>query len=530
MHATPHRFQIALIVLLLAVVSSAAGTASAASPSTLAGKRPNIILVLTDDQGYGDLGRNGNKVIRTPNLDRLYDESVRFEDFHVSPTCAPTRGSILAGRHEFRSGITHTIYERERLSLKYTTLPEVLKSAGYTTAIFGKWHQGDEEPYQPQQRGFDEVFIHGAGGIGQTYPGSCGDAPNNSYFDPVIRHNGAFVKTNGYCTDVFFRQAMRWIESQKGQKPFYCYIATNAPHAPHNVPDQYAALYRDLPEIKALDAAKPAPKPNARPGAKPGNKPAPKRPAQQSSAEVAKFLGMITNIDENVGKLLARIRELDIERDTLVIFINDNGGTAGCRVFNAGMRGNKGTAFNGGTRAMSLWRWPGTLKPGPVDALTAHVDLFPTFAQLAGAQITPAVQAQLEGFSLLPLLENAHARWHDDRMLVAHVGRWQPGDPPEKYGKCSVRWQQYLYFPSDKQPQLFDLKADPGETTDVAAQHRDVATRLAAAYDRWWTETLPCLENEDAYKTAPKMNPYWELYWKQYKGPGPNNAPPPEGF
>lgn len=178
---------------------------AAASPA-----RPNILLVMTDDQGYGDLGCTGNPILNTPNLDAFYKESVRFTDFHVSPTCAPTRSALMTGRHEFKNGVTHTILERERLTLQATTLAQVVKSAGYTTGIFGKWHLGDEAAYQPDKRGFDEVFVHGAGGIGQTFPGSCGDAPSNSYFNPFILHNGRFERTTGYCTDVFFAQATRW--------------------------------------------------------------------------------------------------------------------------------------------------------------------------------------------------------------------------------------------------------------------------------------------------------------------------------
>src|SRR5882724_7487118 len=195
-----HCWMLAVWVLLFGYV---AGGARAAEPS-LSGRRPNIILILVDDTGYGDAGCTGNPILKTPNIDRLYREGVRFSDFHVSPTCSPTRASIMAGRHEFHSGVTHTINERERMSLKATTIAQVLKGAGYTTGIFGKWHLGDEEPYQPSHRGFDEVFIHGGGGIGQGYPGTCGDAPGNTYFDPVIRHNGTFEKTKGFCTDVFF--------------------------------------------------------------------------------------------------------------------------------------------------------------------------------------------------------------------------------------------------------------------------------------------------------------------------------------
>src|SRR5438874_363568 len=202
--------------------------------AALSGRRPNIVFVLTDDQGYGDIACLGNPYIKTPNMDRLHNESVRFTDFHVSPTCSPTRTAIMTGRHEFKSGVTHTIQERERMSLKATTIAQVLKSAGYATGIFGKWHLGDEPAYQPGRRGFDEVFIHGAGGIGQTFPGSCGDAPGNTYFDPAILHNGTFEKTQGFCTDVFFAQALRWIdEKRKGKEPFFVYLAPNAPHGPY---------------------------------------------------------------------------------------------------------------------------------------------------------------------------------------------------------------------------------------------------------------------------------------------------------
>ena len=465
---------------------------ASAARAEIAGRRPNIVLIVSDDQGYGDLGRNGNPVVRTPNLDRLYDESVRFEDFHVSPTCAPTRASLMTGRHEFKNGVTHTILERERLNLQATTISQVLQAAGYRTGIFGKWHLGDEAPYQPGRRGFDESFIHGAGGIGQGYEGSCGDAPNNSYFDPVILHNGVFQKTAGYCTDVFFGQAIKWIEAAKGREPLFCYIPTNAPHAPLDVPPQYEQLYA----------------------------------GKVATPQIAKFLGMVTNLDENVGKLLGKLSDWGIDRDTLVIYMNDNGGTAGCDVFNAFMRGRKATAHNGGTRAMSLWRWPGTLRPASVKALTAHLDLFPTFAELAGAKLPDYLAARLEGFSLVPLLEDPAAAWHDDRLLFTHVGRWKAGAPPEKFGPCSVRWRQYLLVREGEKWTLFDLAADPGETTDLASRQAPIVEKLAAAYDTWWNEVLPCLVNEDAYKIAPKINPFKERYWKQFAGPGPNNAPP----
>src|SRR4051812_25462033 len=218
------RYSIQILTVMVVLLSQ---PARAAEPANLLNRKPNIIFILTDDQGYGDLSCHGNPILKTPYLDRLHDEGVRFTDFHVSPTCAPTRSALLTGRHEFKNGVTHTILERERLTLKATTLADVLRASGYTTGIFGKWHLGDEAAYRPGRRGFDEAFTHGCGGIGQSYPGSCGDAPRNSYFDPVILHNERFVKTRGYCTDVFFAQATSWIASVKGKKPFFCMIATN---------------------------------------------------------------------------------------------------------------------------------------------------------------------------------------------------------------------------------------------------------------------------------------------------------------
>src|SRR5437588_8300514 len=203
------------VLRLLGLFLVAFCSGRAAAEPAFGAHPPNIIILLTDDQGYGDLSCHGNPILKTPNLDRLHDEGVRFSDFHVSPTCSPTRSALMTGRHEFMNGVTHTILERERLTLRAATIAQVLKRAGYATGIFGKWHLGDEAAYQPNRRGFDEVFIHGAGGIGQTYAGSCGDAPGNTYFNPAIRHNGHFEKTKGYCTDLFVGQALKWMDSKR---------------------------------------------------------------------------------------------------------------------------------------------------------------------------------------------------------------------------------------------------------------------------------------------------------------------------
>ncbi len=478
-------------ISLSSVISGAAAlacpfippSAQAAAPSPL--PQPNIVFVLSDDQGYADMSCHGNPILKTPNMDRLSSESVRFSDFHVSPTCSPTRCSLMTGRHEFKSGVTHTIMERERMSLKATTIAQILKSAGYTTGIFGKWHLGDEAEYQPNRRGFDEVFIHGAGGIGQTYAGSCGDAPGNMYLNPAILHNGKFEKTKGYCTDVFFEQALKWIKSVKGKKRFFCYLATNVPHAPLQEPPGYEQIYKG----KAPEMA-------------------------------AKFFNMLANLDDNLGRLLAALKEMGLEKDTLVMFMNDNGGTAGCRVWNAGMHGQKASPWEGGTRASSFWRWPGVFQPADVDKLAAHIDVFPTLAELAGAKTPAEVAANLDGRSLVPLLRDPNAAW-PERYLFTHVGRWKKGEAANsEYAHCRVRDSRYSLVSDSrdgaKNWELFDLKSDYGETRNVAAEHPEVVTKMDLAFDQWWKSLQPLLVNENA--VGPKMNPFKQLYWEQFGG------------
>lgn len=484
-------FQRACALLFLA------GSALFAAAPAAATTRPNIIFILTDDQGYGDLSAHGNPILKTPHLDALRAQSVRFNDFHVSPTCAPTRSALYTGRHEFKNGITHTILERERLTLDATTIAQVLKKTGYATGIFGKWHLGDEPAYQPAARGYDESYIHGGGGIGQSYPGSCGDVPGNTYFNPTLLHNGTFKKTEGFCTDLFFAQATRWIESRKDSgQPFFVTLTPNAPHSPYTARPTDAALYRD----------------------KVGDGP--------DAAAVANFYGMLHNIDENVGLLLAQLEAWGLSRNTLVIFMNDNGTAAGAKIFNAGMRAQKGTPWLGGTRAISFWRWPEHFAPADVEALTAHIDFFPTLAEIAGAKLDERTRAQVEGRSLLPLLQNPKTPW-DDRTLFTHVGRWPKLSDPglAKFKNCSVREPRWhlVSIEGGSAPawQLFDLSTDRGELRNIAAQHPEVVQRLARRYDAWWDSVKPQLVNENA--VGPRLNPFAELYWKQFGG-GPTPA------
>jgi arylsulfatase A-like enzyme len=454
----------------------------------IAAKKPNIVFIITDDQGYGDVSAHGNPILKTPHLDQLRSRSVRFEDFHVSPTCSPTRSALFSGRHEFKNGVTHTILERERLAPDTITLAQALRDAGYATGIFGKWHLGDETDYLPSARGFTEMFIHGAGGIGQSFPGSCGDAPGNRYFNPAILHNGKFVKTKGYCTDVFFQQAAGWMKSQnEAGKPFFAYIPTNAPHSPYIAKPEDAALYEGKVE----------------------------------SRQLAHFYGMIHNIDENIGKLLDSLGDWGIERNTIVIFMNDNGTAAGASVFNAGMRGAKGSPWLGGTRANSFWCWPGTWKPGETKALTAHIDFFPTLADITGTALTDAAKRQIEGRSLKPLLENPGTAW-PDRYLVTHQGRWPKGSDPNesKFKMTAVRNTRWSMVSenggSEPDWQLFDLTEDYAQKNDVSAQHPGVVKELGTAFDKWWQECLPLMVNEKAI--GPTLNPFAVRYWEQFGG------------
>jgi arylsulfatase len=456
---------------------------------------------MTDDQGYGDLACHGHPFIKTPNLDKLYAQSTRFTDFHVSPTCSPTRSALMSGRAPFKNGVTHTILERERLALSARTVAEVLKTAGYSTGIFGKWHLGDADAYQPDSRGFDEVFVHGSGAIGETFPGTQGAIPGTGYFDPIIKHNNTFVKTEGYCTDIFFQQALGWINQSKGQ-PFFAYIPTNAPHKPYIVADKYKAMYLG-----------------------------------KCSDDTAGFFGMITNIDENVGLLMKKLDEWDIANDTLLIFMTDNGTSAGLRphenVYNYGMKGKKLFLNEGGSRVPLFVRLPGRIKEGvDVDRLTRHYDIFPTLAEFAGAKIPKGYE--IDGRSLMPLIDNPKAGWKD-RYTFFHKGRWgkkgAPGragrrnaDPDkEKYINFAVRSQRWRYVGEQTRAPgfkagLYDIDADPGEQNNVIDKHPGIVREMLKAYDAWWDEVRPMLVNEDA--TLDTGKPFIERYEKQKKEKG----------
>jgi arylsulfatase A-like enzyme len=414
---------------------------------TPAQKQPNVVLVMTDDQGYGDLGCHGNPIIQTPNLDKLYTRSVRLTNFHVGPTCSPTRAALMTGRYCNRTGVWHTVMGRSLLRKDEVTMGDVFSASGYRTGIFGKWHLGDNYPFRPQDRGFGEVLIHGGGGVGQGP-----DYWGNDYFDDTYFHNGEPEKFEGYCTDVWFDEAMKFIEANK-DRPFFCYLPTNAPHGPYNVADEYIKPYLDkgLPESQA------------------------------------RFYGMITNIDDNMARLMRRLGELGLEEDTILIFMTDNGTSGGD--YNAGMRDKKGSEYDGGHRVPCFIRWPGGGLTGSsdVDRLTAHIDILPTLIELCGLKRPQGVK--FDGDSLVRLLMGRDENWParqtagwPDRTLITDSQRIEH---PEKWRKSAVMTDRWRLVNGEE---LYDMRADPGQKNDIASGNPTVVEELRSAYDNWWAD------------------------------------------
>lgn len=432
--------------------------------TSLKGTRPNIVLIMPDDLSYGSIHAYGGRH-PTPNIDKLYKKGFRFEDFHVSPTCSPTRAALLTGRHECYGGVTHTIFMRDRLSLESRTIADMLKAAGYTTGIFGKWHLGDEEAYRPDKRGFDEVYIHGAGGIGQNYTHSA-DFPNNDYNNPVLYHNGKVIETKGYCTDLFFDQSIRWIkEQQEAKTPFFAYVPLNVKHVP-NIPPI-------LPDGSKGD--------------------------------------IMSNLDDNVGKMMDFLDRAGLSENTLLIYMTDNGASSGKKK----LRGGKTSPYEGGTRVPFITYWKGKIEGG-VDChqLTGHIDLYPTFAELAGSDDPVPGDKPWDGRSILSLMENPEADWKS-RFWISHKTRWKNA-ASAKYKQCAIRDLRYkLVMPKAGIHELYDLDHDVHEKNNIAQEHPEIVTALKKSYDAWWEDIQPHLVN-DALENIPSSKPYHELYRKAF--------------
>ncbi len=439
-----------------------------------AAERPNVILIMTDDQGYADIGVRGNPKIQTPHLDRFAGESVEVDPFYVSPVCSPTRASLMTGRWNYRTGVTDTFGGRAMMRSSEITLAEILRDAGYRTGIFGKWHLGDCYPYRPIDQGFAESLVHRGGILG-----AGDDPPGTDYFDPILQRNGKPVPTEGYCTDVFTDAAIEFIKAPRN-KPFFAYIPYNCPHGPFQIADEYVAPYEKM-------------------HLKPADFPAAADPVKISD-HTTKAYGMITNIDDNLGRLFQAVDDLGLRDNTIVIFLTDNGPN-GLR-YRAGLHSYKGSVHEGGIRTMFYVRWPAALKAGhKVEDVCAHIDVLPTLAEACGASIPDDLK--LDGRSFLPLLTQQETEWPERNLYF----QWHRGQKPIPYLGFTVRGPRYkLLYTGDSQDgptyttpravpaeipfELYDLAADPSETNNLAAEHPEIVASLRADYDAWLADVI----------------------------------------
>ena len=445
---------------------------SLAAVCASAADRPNVILIMTDDQGYGDFGVMGNPVIETPQIDAMAGRSASMSTFYVCPVCSPTRASLMTGRYNFRTRVIDTYVGRSMMDPAEVTVAEVLNGAGYATGIFGKWHLGDCYPMRPLDQGFEESLVHRGGGLAQP-----SEPPENDrrYTDPILFHNGKQVATKGYCTDVYFRAALDFIEqAHQAERPFFTYVATNAPHSPfHDVPEKLREHYakKDMAKIVV-----------------------PKLHGKQLEKEVdrlTRIAAMITNIDQNIGRLFARLDALGLTENTLVIFLVDNGPNSMRYV--GPLRGMKAGVFEGGVRSPLWLHWPARLKPGTVrDEVAAHIDLMPTI--LAACGVAPPADLQLDGRNLLPLLEDEAVDWPERTIAL----QWHRADRPMRYHHFMIRDARWKLlhnssywlarFEGPPRFELYDLLNDPGEANDLAEQKPEIVARLKQAYDQWFDD------------------------------------------
>jgi arylsulfatase len=398
--------------------------------------RPNVLIILTDDQGYGDFSCHGNPVLKTPNLDRLASESVRLTDFHSAPMCTPTRGQLMTGVDAVRNGATSVTGGRSFLRPGIPTMPEMFAAAGYRTGIFGKWHLGDNFPHRPMDKGFQEAVYHMGWGFTS--------APEfaNTLFDGRYFRNGVEQRFTGHCTDLWFQQATEWMRQRKSQgEPFLCYLPTNAPHAPCDESEEFTKAYE-------------------------GRGP-------------AEFFGMIAHIDRNVGKLDEFLKETALRDNTIVVFMTDNGGTAGVKTFNAGLRAGKTTYYEGGHRVPCWIRWPagGLGSPREISFPTQLQDVLPTLLDLCGLSKPP--RAAFDGTSIAGVLRGSSDR-PSDRILVVQYSRAKL----EKW-ECAVIWNQWRLVLGKE---LYDVHADRGQQRDLAAEQPEIVGKLRQHYEQWWAQ------------------------------------------
>ncbi|MHC4444224.1 MAG: arylsulfatase [Planctomycetota bacterium] len=458
-----NNYRTIITIALLFIIGGCAATSAQTS-------RPNVIMIMTDDQGYGDLGFHGNPIIKTPNIDNIARQSAQMQYFHVSPVCTPTRACLMTGRYNQRTKAIDTYMGRAMMHPDEVTIAEMLSSAGYRTGIFGKWHLGDHYPMRPHDQGFTESLVHHGGGIRQP-----SDPPQgNSYFDPLLEHNGKLTKTKGYCSNVYTDAAIKFITKNRN-RPFFVYLPYNCPHTPLEVADKDYMPYMNMDlSIEKFPAI--------------GN--GIMHPQRYSKEETAKIYGMVTNIDDNLGRLFAKLDKLKLTDNTMVIFLTDNGPQQ--PRYNSGLNMRKGSVYDGGIRVPCFIRWPGKIEPGKkIDRIAAHIDLAPTL--LEACSVAPPANVKLDGKSLMPLLTKQNADWPDRTLYF----QWHRGDKPELNRACAVRRQRYkLVQPNgipDKKPwkpkfQLYDMLADPYEMNDIAAQHPQILARMKADHESWFRD------------------------------------------
>jgi arylsulfatase A-like enzyme len=430
------------------IMVSCAGDESSYSDGKIL--KPNVLLIMTDDQGYGDMSCHGNPFIQTPGIDRLHGESCRFTDFHVDPTCAPTRSALMTGKYSSRTGVWHTLQGRSIMNRDETTLAEVFRDNGYITGLIGKWHLGDNYPYRPGDRGFMDVLQFTGATVGQNP-----DFWRNDYFDDIYYHNGKYEFFEGYHSDVFFGYATKFIEEKhpdKTGKPFFCYLATNAPHFWYYVENDYTIEFREM----------------------------------GMPDQLSRYLGMIANLDENLGRLMAKLVELGLRENTIVVFMTDNGQSNYAIPregeefhYNAGMRAQKGSHYEGGHRVPLFIRWPGGRIPQgrDIENLTGVFDVMPTLIDLCGLANVPAID--FDGRSLVPLMKDGEPEWQD-RTLFVHNQRVEI---PVKWRNCAVMTEKYRLINGKE---LYDIGDDPGQKVDIAVENPDVVEQLRTEYAKWW--------------------------------------------
>lgn len=442
-------------------------------------QRPNVILIITDDQGYGDLGYHGNPIVQTPNLDKLAKVSVRLNNFYVSPVCAPTRSSLMTGRYSLRTGVHDTYNGGAIMSTGEITIAEVLKEVGYKTGAFGKWHLGDNYPSRPGDQGFDESVIHLAGGMGQPGDFTTYVKFDRSYFDPVLWHNDQQKSYEGYCSDIFTGEALTFIEQNK-EGPFFCYLAYNAPHTPLQVPDRYYQMYKDVDPTQGFEG---------------DDRPFPEM-TEKDKEDARRVYAMVTNIDDNVGKVLQKLKDMGIDENTVVIFMTDNGPQQ--RRYIAGMRGRKGSVYRGGVRVPFFIQYPGKFKGDTeINTAAAHIDILPTLASICKAPLPKGVK--IDGKDLMPLISGQTVDWENRSLFFYWTRKY-----PERYNSMALQKGPYKLvgqtsFDADINDfQLFNIESDPFELNNLAGENESLALELKKEMDDYYYElvTSPHLVNQ----------------------------------